>query len=696
MPMPIDSDRFLHRFSGLDGDIPNDPAVVARFTAVGFQEEDFKTVRIGVLAHDLHYYDAPDIDLSLKLLSESASSSEQRGFILRNLTRFENGSELLRAVSKVLTASKERHAVLDEAKVVVQKNIEIFMDGSSNMASRTNFIGSVARCFKVMLSKRLYPLAGNDPARLVGGIRGIFENRRNSSDYLDATLDFVEENKFGGVIVDGLDLSILPRLFNHTDTDFVKSKKRAELINRSLKASGSWPGRIKMFLEYLGGERFLVVSQDLYERALLADWAKKSSKEDGRKGVGPQQYIDALGELSSEDRFRHIWLLTEEDIETGGKAREKAIKSIEKLRNKDLAVVAGISPEDLIRIGRRENPLHPLNTLGVARRVGHEVEYTPGDTDKQIRRKYGFEILDIIGFFSGGGGGEAVETSPGPFYDPLTAVTVFNLFADSGIIDLHRRNSQTMHFNVDMLPTPSLELRRLVRALHASGYSNNPNIAWERPELYISPNGDHTEGKVFDVVSKKGFGWTMESASFLCWTIAARERLKNRVRFPNTIDGRLASIWQSYIHILTMGFESVGVNGYLENANNRSIEVRGVIDQLKIIFPDKDIPALHRDVSKADESLLPGVKPVVLSQTDKYANIAHFVRVVTDLHVAKVRALADDLEMKARKEVVSIDKLPRWQKAKAVDRFLKKYKTPVKSNETNEEVYARVRSIFAL
>jgi len=335
------------------------------------------------------------------------------------------------------------------------------------------------------------------------------------------------------------------------------------------------------------------------------------------------------------------------------------------------------------RIRRRENPLHPLVTLGIARTVGYEVEYPETDRVRKLNRNGTFEFLERLGFKGSTAGGDCRETSPGPFYDPLTANLVFEKFADAKIVDLGKYEGMTMHFNVGL--EESRGLVELVRAMYLTGAGYDPHVNFLRSGLCIRFNsngfGQYVECKTFDVMEKSEFVWNMRCLSYLSWALGAHQYLARQGE-ESAWKKELAEIWKEYLGELNGGLKSVGLEGYLSEEGNGASSVQIVHQELERILPDT---ASRRKIEKRKGNL-----PPIRFDNREWPNVAAFTRRVTELSVRKIEALADKIEEEAIQDARVTEINHKY------GRFLQKYDTPISSSSSNsrKQTFKEVRDLL--
>ena len=355
----------------------------------------------------------------------------------------------------------------------------------------------------------------------------------------------------------------------------------------------------------------------------------------------------------------------------------------------------GIAPPEVLeKISRRENPRHPLVSLGIARSVGYEIEFQKTDFTEQMEEELLFQCLDFAGVRQGQGGRSAFEISPGPFWDPDTGNAIFKIYHDAGIVEPEKyENGFTFHFNVGLGSRKDMVF--LIRALHLTGIPYNPHRKFNRPILEIygkrDPNtSSYIECKAFEVMSPWGFEWSFKSASYLSWALAADQKKSSGLVLSRT-GKELASIWRRYVKTVKSGLSTVEEAGdYLNSLSNEDPEIEAVRRQLKLIYPTPS--SRYRDLNKVSGSPISKVRV-----GDRiWNNIAAFAKTQADIAVAGVERVAEKVEAEVIDDIRRIEDSS-FEKDRLIEEFIFKYKVKVEGKnpaQTEQDAYFEVRKIF--
>ncbi len=442
----------------------------------------------------------------------------------------------------------------------------------------------------------------------------------------------------------------------------LSDKPKTEYANKLLGAEVStWHEKFLLLPKILNFVDLPIVKTDVFESSLLTDYAKRYARE---MGLDVKKVGGSIERLSPEKKYiQTLTLLRSMESDDIQKYKRRLAK---KLPNYEVA-----DKKTLERVKRRENPHHPLNTLGVARTVGYEIEFEADEDARLMNRQGLFELLWFGGFKSGDGGSKSFETSPGPFYDPLTANLVFGAYCDAGIVDLMKYENFTYHFNVGIR---GVDVTPLIRGMYLTGAAHNPNRSFKSDRIQIYPNYQngvvYTECKSFEAITKKDFEWNMKSASFLSWALNAHEK-KVPEEGLNKWDLELSDIWQEYSDILDEGLASIDIRNHLdETMHTPSAEI--VKKQLRLIFPKKSFR--YKELGKVGITE-PGILGIY-ARGNYWPNLAYFAREVADNAVAKIEALADKLEKEVMEDIKEIEKWSLSEREFLIAEFRDKYKAP--------------------
>ena len=388
----------------------------------------------------------------------------------------------------------------------------------------------------------------------------------------------------------------------------------------------------------------------------------------------------------------------------GWDERVKNYKSL--LRSLGINARVGIESDHelLFRIKRRENKIHPLNSMGISRTVGFEIEY-PNYTPicEHLRERGYIKKLELIGFNPGYGDSRCDEASPGPFHDPETAVAVYKLYAESGIIDTDSFCGMTCHFNVDLHEIDGLV--ELVRSLYLTGAASYPYRKPENMHLRIGHNGDHIEGKVFSINTDEDAIWNLRSASYLSWALGAYQDVYN-YQISNLSELKqkiaLADVWKEYTSKIVQGLDYIGMGSYVSESENRDEngddinEVSWIREQLKKIYPDEfyaQLPDLNNVGQLIEDDVNPdGILGIRLGEK-WWPNMCAFAREITNEAVGKIISITDQVEKECVEDIKKIEGMGTIKKRFAIPRFLKKYKFTIET-ESNVEAFNQVKQLL--
>ncbi len=484
-----------------------------------------------------------------------------------------------------------------------------------------------------------------------GSYKAVFLKDLNESALLDIN-SLPTHNGLGGILAE-------------------ESKARyANQVLRSLPSS--WYDKLQALPKTVTFMGFPVIKANDLEHNLIEDYIKKVAH---KSNLDEGKVRDLFAKLPPQEKYKRVV----------GLMQERGVLSLEKYKNnlKDkLAPYEILDKQALDRIRRRESSKHPLNTLGIAKTVGYEIEFAQDMATTFMLDEGLFEMLGFVGFKPGLGGTGAYETSPGPFYDPLTANTIFETYCDAGIIDLTKYKSFTYHFNVGIknegIVVP------LIRAMYLTGaaYDSYADFVDKGLRTYGNRiNGvAFTECKTFDAITREGFLWNMKSASFLSWALDASHGVgksrKTRTKWHN----ELGQIWRDYKNTIDEGLRSIDLDGHLDQIDHGN-DAKIVRRQLQKIFPAKS--AYYKDLSKINNYTNPDILEIY-AQRKYWPNLAYFAREVTNDAVTKIELLADNFEREVEVDIKEIEKRSVPEKS-LVAKFREKY---------NVYSYVEVRDLF--
>lgn len=500
-------------------------------------------------------------------------------------------------------------------------------------------------------------------------------------DFLSKAIDTIITSPYGWMLVeDKKDESVLEILsgFIHLRS-ITENRELTVIFNEFVKSERTWADKLIFFEKIVRANGLSYVRQETFEKNIIGDHIKNMSK----KGNWTERQLwEATNTLSEEQKAGLVWKLTE-NLGQGGiypyiANLERKTNKSSKIEEKELQL--------LKRVRRRENPLNPLVSLGIARTVGYEIEYPR--SPKNIAGLNNF--LSDLGFKQGVvHDGSCLETSPGPFYDPLTANMVFEKYVDSGILNFHgTEGAMTFHFNVDVLCDGLIPL---VRAMHltGAGFDQTKFFFWDDLRIFRNNNGygDYTECKTFDAISPYEFKWNMRCASYLAWALGASQDKCHR----NSWGIQLSNIWKNYLSEINKGLKSQGSSDYLYEGRNKEIGtpiscIGKVTYQLNCIFSQESarFGGLNEIDSSANEKIFP------IKIDDKvWPNVAAFARDVTEQAVQKIENIVDFIENEAIEDVRKIEKLSGSSRTMAIGNFLTQY-----NYVGGLETYTKVRDLL--
>jgi hypothetical protein len=349
--------------------------------------------------------------------------------------------------------------------------------------------------------------------------------------------------------------------------------------------------------------------------------------------------------------------------------------------------------QELAVVDEWEDSLHPHR--GLIPTSGYEVEFMKSD-----HFPVGFHsFLRKIGFTEGGGGGDCIETSPGPFLDPRTANLVFKQWIDTGLLDIHHNCPWTFHFNLGTksphvnLGVNSIELTgKTLRLMQLTGYAYQPfyakpsendgenDIKYHKLRVYWNSEGlddgvrPHIEAKECLVTHVEGFRQHMYQGVMIAAGQGAFERLfyddlgKNPfgVEHGDEVDlhsitpekiqasslthdqKELALIWYQTMIDLEQGLKQIGIETYV-NRTALTTEVARLTGMMDLLFPTV---ADYGDYSRVELNL--DESSQIFYEGQIFPNPIAFARFLTARAVGKVEQVLADSDSWFKNQLRSI------------------------------------------
>lgn len=251
------------------------------------------------------------------------------------------------------------------------------------------------------------------------------------------------------------------------------------------------------------------------------------------------------------------------------------------------------------RIDFIEDWRHPLNHLHIT--LGYEIEHAE---PAGLTREH-FYMVETAGFRLGGGGGQLMESSPGPFRRSETAELVFLDWVGTGIVDLYKQFGQTLHLNLGLSVREGLPF--FVRSLQATMWAYNPKFVdnnivpttfygiggmpqvTNRHSLKMGTknhgHGDYLESKEFSVQTVSGTLRLFRYSSLLGAALNQWQKQRSGSRRYTQDEVSLADIWREYEQAMKSGFAQANLK-LTEEAPEMKEAVK-FADMLKSIVPDR-------------------------------------------------------------------------------------------------------------
>lgn len=538
--------------------------------------------------------------------------------------------------------------------------------------------GGIRMYFQALRDDDIFKLFANSTNRLVDFIV-LVRDEEISLNYYEEMMDTIHKGKHKKEFLKGLNTSFFWKLEDHKMKSglagLLANESRAKFANEIIRQKPeNWKEKLVLFPKTVRTFGLSIVDNKTLQKSVFEDYEKRIAK--ARK-MRLEEVKEKAQELSPDKRSEISTLLIKNlDSQSLLKYKSELQKKIPSYEVLDSA--------ELNRIKRREDPRHPLNKLGIARTVGFEIEFMMDSITDEMESTGLFEALGYAGFKPGGGGAESYEISPGPFYDPLTATSVFEEYYDAGILRIDSYDKFTYHFNVSALGS---DLVPLIRGLYLTGaaYYSADNFKDSQVRIGIKNHdlGQYIECKSFSVVTRSGFIWNMKAASYLSWALCAYDR-KHKEWGEVKVDKwteELSNIWHEYVSTLGEGLNSVGMYGYLYESRHLE-SARNVREQLNLIYPTKDSRYKNIDNVGNDSPFIFAVS----TADKKWPNLAVFATEIANNAVSKIESLANKFEAEVTRDIKKIEETKNMRdRVSLKSEFCRKYKS---------SSYESVRDVF--
>ncbi len=610
-------------------------------------------------------------------------------------------------------------------------------------------------CSEVLKHPKIYHVFGSDPVRLGEYLGGLHANRE-VVNVLISNIRFIvgyPQNEFVDKIMPLLTVNDLrPADGQIWLSRLLHNPEFFPLALKYFESGGSWDARLQVLwksFEMIGLPRVtdqevdsFLIQQYSAQKACLdirdqhPEWADleladlyremgKALSEEKKDDRPLYRQYQTLAEsyrraLSSLDKTQRFVLLN--SLRQGTKAIREIVAQQPTHQRFEAEHQKWLS-EKMTRAKRRENPRHPLISLGIARTIGFEVEY-PIDkrADDMNTRHIYYDIMEGLGLKYGAGGNNCSEVSPGPFYDPETALAVLRMYSDIGFLDFYLHPNMTCHFNLGIRDTKSFAF--LIWNMYLTGAAYNPDnshVAGEEDNTYevrICPNdqgqGKYLEGKVFDAMTQPALAWNLSCATYLSWAQSAADYVistnQNRSLSPenvrrsglNRYRRELALIWRTHELDIRRGAQQVGLGGIFHETI--PYHLNEVLDrQIQLVYPD--LPSRYLDPSLVSERKLTqgGTEKVVKThpidyQGRHYPNIVAYTTEMTNHTVAKIKEVEAEVEADCVRAIWEIETSPNEALLPAlIDAFIDDFAVEVPENATFEDklrAYHEVKVLF--
>lgn len=584
-----------------------------------------------------------------------------------------------------------------------------------------HFILCFELAYEMMKCSELYQVFGNNPVRLGAFVSGIEDSYETISRVTEdiKVITRHENSEFRTRVLARLtEANFKPENSHIRSANLFRYSEYFPLTLKYLESSQSWGARLETLWDsfaVLGLPRVTDQEVDVF---LLQQYALQRASQklgvalskgqstpgrplDVRLQTLAEEYFIALKGLPRDQRFLLLHSLRENTVGLRQTvANQLSHPSFEIQRRKWLQ-------EKMARAKRRENPRHPLISLGIAKTIGFEVEHPPLEEIELNKRNIYSLVMSVLGLKCGWGGFNADEVSPGPFYDPETALAVLRMYSDAGFLDFYLHANMTCHFNLGIRDSDQFAF--LIRNMYLSGaaYSqenSEPLNKDEHHSLRILKNnkgmGPYLEGKVFDALTQPALAWNLKTASYLSWAQSAAKDAEtgklNRYRHD------LAHIWIHHESCIRRGAEKVGLGEIFCRTIPSSL-YRKLDAQMEVVYPDLHSrytdPATvsQRTIVKGGHKRVIEPTPVDLDKKH-WPNIVAYTVAVCDETVTRIQEIEARVEADCQAAILEIETNPNQaQYRKLLDQFLVDFAVDIPDNATPDEkrqAYSEVKALF--